>query len=240
MPSSFDAVALERWLAARPPTTLLGLADRLLIASVAERDEGAVFADRCKDDVVAAAFSVLAYQNVTTLCVLCACLEPFGVDVDPLRTGIALAQRAVGFPEDEPWRSTARYWLWRAGLARGFDLDQDLDRPPPAERFVAFAYDSHVALFDCAYGKAPKPTLRRFDDAVASVDADDADSVALLLLCAQGRTTPFDDARWWRRLAELQSDDGGLVTRVASDAARHHAACVAALAHDLRSGRRRR
>lgn len=238
MSRAFDPLAAERWLQARPPTTLLGLADRLLIASVADRAEGAEFVARFADDVVAAAQSLEAIHHLTTLCVLCATFEEFSVDVDRLerlRTGIAMFQSGVGFPNDEPWRSTARYWLWRAGLAKDFSLDRD----PPTGPWVAFAYYSHVVLFDGGYGRAAVAAPRFFDDAVRTVDVDDADSVALLLLCGCCKTDPPDLARFWQRLGELQTDDGGFVTRVDSDAARHHAACVAMLAWDLRCGRRR-
>ncbi len=238
MTHGFDPNALERWLAARPPLTLLALADRLLIASVAERGEGKDFVARSVDDVIALAQTPFAAQHLTTLCVLCAVFEDFDVDaarVDRLRTCIALHQRGAGFPVDEPWRSTARYWLWRAGLAKDFALDA----PPPTERFFDFAYFSHVVLFDGGYGRSPVDAPRHAGDAAASVNVDCGDSVALLLLCGLCQRTPPDDARLWSRLGELQQADGGLVTRVDSDVARHHAACVAALAWDLRSGRRR-
>lgn len=244
-----DVAALERWLQARPPTTVLALSDRLLIASVVPRAEGPELARRFAGDVLAVAQGPEASRHLTTLCVLCATMEELGVDVDGLRFALALVARAVGVPEREPFRSTGRYWLWRAGLARSFDVDVDRGPPgpqPDGARWFDFAFFSHGVLFQTAYGRrsidVDAARAAGFDDAVATVDVADGDSVALLLLCALGITpaTRPDVAHLWARLAELQHHDGGFVTRVDDDVARHHAACVARLALALRDERDQR
>ncbi|MDP2339751.1 MAG: hypothetical protein Q8O67_02240 [Deltaproteobacteria bacterium] len=220
--------ALEGWLQARPPTTLLGLADRLLIASVdRSRTEGPALAKRFAADVVVAASSVEVIPSFTTLCVAASALESFDVDVTELRFSLALASRVVSIDSyPEPFRSTARYWLWRAGLARSF-VD---DGVAPADPRLAFAFHTHRVLFAAGYGATPVQHAIGWDEAQAGVDVDCADSVALVLLCAAcvGETVDL-----WGRLRELVADDGTPRTHVDSDAARHHAACVAVLAASL-------
>ena len=223
---------LERWLQEHPPTTLLGLADRLLIASVdRRRAEGPILAQRFATDVVTAARSDEAVPAFSTLCVCTATLQELGADVDDLRFALALVARVVVVDRyAEPFRSTARYWLWRAGLARSF-VD---DGVAPADPRLAFAFHTHRVLFASCYGAAPVTDAPGWSEAKDGVDVDCGDSVALLLLCAGcvGRTAEVQTL--WRRLAELVREDGSLQTHVDSAAARHHAACVGVLAATFR------
>jgi hypothetical protein len=222
----------ERFLQAHPPATLLGLADRLLIASVdRSRTEGPALAERFAADVVAAAASAEVIPSFATLCVCCATLSAFDVDVADLRFSLALASRVVAIDKySEPFRSTARYWAFRAGLARSFDDDG----AAPAESRLAFAFHSHRVLFATGYGATPSGNAPGYEEARAVVDVDCADSVALVLLCAGcvGRTAEV--TALWSRLAELIDGEGRPVTHVDSEAARHHAACVAVLAATFR------
>lgn len=252
MGNSVDEDRLAAWLLARPPTTLLALADRLLVASVLvattppetpsntprrkENAEARALADRCRDDVFGASWLPMGAHHLVSLCVLCAVYEGFGHDVSQLRLGIARHQRVTPSPQDEPFRSVAGYWLWRAGLARGFEVDGAT--PAPAEQRRAFSFHIHRVLFATQYGKSPTDDVAAaFAEAVALCDLDDADSVALVLLGAACHKAPPATTVWDARLAALQDDDGGLVTAVDDDAARHHAACVATLVLGLRRNR---
>ena len=243
-----DTKKLAAWLEARPPTTLLTLADRLLVASVLvatappstrrrkKPDPARVLADRSRDDVFGAALLPMGAQHLPSLCVLCAVYEAFGHDVSALRLGIARHQRVTPSPTDEPFRSVAAYWLWRAGLARGFEVDGAT--PAPGDARLAFSFHIHRVLFAAHYGKSPTDDVAAaFDAAAALCDDADADSVALVLLGAACHKTPPDTAAWDARLAALQGEDGGFVTTVDDDVARHHAACVVSLMLGLRRNR---
>ena len=243
MRKSVNEEKLNAWLAARPPTTILTLADRLLAASVLiatappttrhkkKPDAARALADRCRDDVFGAALLPMGAHHLVSLCVLCAVYEAFGHDVAPLRLGIARHQRVTPAPTDEPFRAVAAYWLWRAGLARGFEVGGAI----PADRRLAFSLHIHRVLFAAHYGKSPTDDVAAaFGEAVALCDVDDADSVALVLLGAACHEAAPDTAVWDARLAALQNDDGGFVTAVDDDAARHHAACVTSLVLGLR------
>ena len=181
----------EAWLQRHPPQTLLALADRLLIASVdRSRREGPLLAQRFVADVVVAAGSEQAVPAFTTLCVCTSALEELGVDVAELRYALAQVARVVVVDGwQEPFRSTARYWLWRAGLARSF-VD---DGAAPADARLAFAFHSHRVLFATRYGQAPDDDAPGWTETRDGVDVDCSDSVA--------RRQPADPRRRRRRPA---------------------------------------
>ena len=227
------AQRIEGWLKANPPTTLLGLADRLFIASVdRSRLEGPTLAARFYADVLAAARSDEGVSSFTTLCVCSAAMKDWGVDVDDLVYELACIARFVDVERyAEPFRSTARYWLWRVGLARSF-VD---DGAAPADPRHAYAFHTHRVLFASGYGATrPVENAGGWCEARSGVDVNCADSVALILLCAGcvGRSADVDEL--WQTLGRLERKDGALHTHVDSAAARHHAACVAVLAASFR------
>ena len=234
-----DVNALEHWLAARPPKTLLASADRLLIASVdPARPDRMTLRDRAPQ--LMAAVQALSddalSDDATTPLVLTALLGEAGFDVRPLRAYLAPMVAGDAMPWREPWRSAFLYWRRRAGLGGGF-ASADL----PTEPLLALYHRVHVIFYAARYGASPVSRVRH-ESAMRACEAtlpdvgDDADAVAELLL-AEACLTPADNARRARLLCALgqrQDPDGSLSRpRDAPLDARHHTACVVALAASL-------
>ena len=227
-----DRGKLERWLLDHPPSSLVPLADRLLIAAVdRRRQEGPIMAAQALPHLVAAAQRPEAVSQLTTLAVCVAAIDDLGVDAADLRFRVAMLARAVDVDLfQEPYRSTAHYWLWRAALRRGHeDPCEDMI---PADPRLRFMHQTHRVLCAAGYGMTTidAATAPGLADALVPVDPDDGDMVALSLLCA-ACVMPRPDISGLRlRLKALQVKNGSLRTRVDDPVARHHAACVAALA----------
>lgn len=240
-----DVAGLEAWLAAHPPQSLVPLADRLLVASVDRtRAEGPALAQTVMPHLVAAASQPEAVHHLTTLAVCLACADDLGVDSPDLRMALAIVSRALGDNGvdgmKEPFRSTARHWLWRAALRK--EPAPLVDDDAPSERVLAFMFHSHRVLFAAGYGRTRLPIAEAGGFALANdlVDVDDGDQVALLLLCHACVEPAGDDVEFAARvsslramLAKLQVKNGSIRTRVDDPIARHHAACVAVLALSL-------
>jgi hypothetical protein len=227
-----DRGKLEHWLLEHPPGSLVPLADRLLIAAVdRRRREGPIMAAQALPHLVAAAQRPEAVSQITALAVCISAIDDLGIDAADLRFRVAILVRAVDVDHfEEPYRSTARYWLWRAALRR--DHQDPGDDTIPADPRLRFMHQTHRVLCAAGYGMttidaATAPGLAK---ALVPVDPDDGDMVALSLLCA-ACVTPRPDISGLRlHLKALQVKNGSLRTRVDDPVARHHAACVAALA----------
>ena len=229
-----DVGGLERWLQSHPPASLVPLADRLLIAAVDRtRLEGPALAASTLPHLVAAAQQPEAAHHLTTLAVCLACADDLGHDSADLRFALAVISKAVDVDrQHEPFRSTSRYWLWRAALRAEAPAVDAADAP--ADRLLAFMFHSHRVLFASGYGAVPvSAETGGFAEAAALVDLDDGDQVALLLLCHASVTPRPDSSDLRRRLATLQVKNGSLRTRLDDPIARHHAVCVAVLACSL-------
>lgn len=226
---------LESWLQAHPPASLVPLADRLLIASVDRtRAEGPKLAKTTALHLVTASEHPEAASQLTTLAVCLACADALGHDNPDLRFSLALLSKVVnvdGFAE--PYRSTSRYWLWRAALRAEAPIVVDADAP--TDRLLAFMFHSHRVLFASGYGKHPVAgdAAAGLEPAMQLVDLDDGDQVALLLLCFACVTPKPDVGPLLAKLGTLQVKNGSLRTRLNDPVARHHAVCVAALACSL-------
>jgi len=238
---TLDVGALERWLAARPPATLLAWADRLLIASVDRaRPERAALLRRAPAVIAAieARSEDALTGDVTSSLVLTALLGEAGLDVGPLRRRLAPVVAEMGRTlrsGDEPWRSVFLYWRRRAELGRRF-----VPGAAPRERLLGLYHRAHLVYYAAAYGAAPVACGRheralRACEATLAVVRHDADAVAEVLL-AEACLRPANDARRTRLLSALgrrQRPDGSLSPPLAPPDARHHTACVAALAASL-------
>src|SRR5688572_22090792 len=149
---------LERWLAARPPETLLAHADRLVIASVDRgRPDRMTLLDRAPQ--LMAAVQALSddalSDDVTTPLVLTALLGEAGFDVGPLRAH--LAPMVASDPAwREPWRSAFLYWRRRSGLGADF-ASADV----PTEPLLALYHRVHVIFYASGYGANPVRRARR-------------------------------------------------------------------------------
>jgi len=226
---------LESWLASHPPASLVPLSDRLLIAAIdRRRQEGPLLAAQALPHLVALAQQPEAATQITSLAVCVAAIDDLGVDAADLRFQLAVISRAVDVDRfDEPFRSTARYWLWRASLRRSFEDPGDDVRLDDAR--LQFMLQSHRVLWAANYGGkiVDAATAPGLADAVVPVDGDDGDMVALSLLCAACVSPRPDTTGLRRQLGALQVKNGSLRTRLDDPVARHHAACVAALALGL-------
>ncbi len=233
--SDLDREALETWLLAHSPASLVPLADRLLIAHVdRSRAEGPLLAKNTLPHLVAAAQHPDAANQLTTLAVCLACADDLGHDSPDLRFSLAVISKAVdvdGF--SEPFRCTGRYWLWRAALRENAPIVADEDAP--ADRLLAFMFHSHRVLFASGYGKSPVASEAAvgLDRAMELVDLDDGDQAALLLLCFACVTPRPQVGALLAKLGTLQLKNGSIRTRLQDPIARHHAVCVAALACSL-------
>jgi hypothetical protein len=241
-PSASDDVVsrtrLEGWLAARPPASLVPLSDRLLIAAIdRRRPEGPTLAAQALPHLVALAEQPEAAMQITSLAVCVAAIDDLGEDAADLRFRLAVIARAVDVDRfDEPFRSTARYWLWRAALRRGFDDPGDDVRLDDAR--LHFMLQTHRVLWAANYGAkvVDAATAPGLAEAIVPVDADDGDMVALALLCAACVRPRPDTTGLKRQLGALQVKNGSLRTRLDDPVARHHAVCVAVLALGLLDG----
>jgi hypothetical protein len=236
-----DDEAVWAFLHQTPPRTIAALSDRLLLAMSAPERVDVTALLGLYPQAFSFAASPGAVGELTSLAVAVVAYEALDVDVADMRFSLALVCRVHDVDTlVEPFRSTARYWLWRAALRRSFDdPGDDVSTPNPRH---AHALHSHRVLFASSYGTTPRAQhdLPGFAGAIAPTE-DCGDQHALALLCAAS-CTPTDAVmvrRLRRSLGQLQMPDGAFHTRsfpadgeVVADApeARLHAAVVAALA----------
>jgi hypothetical protein len=238
---AFRRDALAAHLAA-PPRGLTAHADRLLAhqAGAAVDVDVAAAVDAALVGVAAAVVDVAAVAIVVDVA------GGAGVDVDGLRFALLRHLLFRAPVTIEPWASVEGYWLARIGARPPAPPGPAPTALPPEQaaglslRALRFAHHSHLVFFAANYGADvvdDAAAYDAYDAAGADVDVDCADSVASLLLAAEClQKRPACDALW-ARLGALQAQTGALSTSTKTPTAAHHAACVAALAYDLRARR---
>jgi hypothetical protein len=209
--------ALEAWLAAHPPQTLLTFADRLIAhPSPARSDE--VLAHL---DVIIASGAI--FHQLTNAMVILAIFKEEGVDVERTTSNLIphmLLARKLASAWREPERSVYFYWQERAGLGPHVDVGPDPDDP-----YLRFYHQVHRVFFAGDYGKRITARVE-----ITSCP-DDADAYAELLFAEAMFTPRADTSALIEKLSALQLDDGSFP--LPTFEAKHHAACVASLAMRL-------